>query len=230
MNYQIGLFWLGLSVAVVSASCKNRSNFSGPERVRKSPVGEEGTPETQEGNTSNPNTDGPGNPDSDSNGCNEAAGKTVAKLLTDYIKNDEPNQFVTYEISLTNCDGSPRTLTDESIYYDVNAFIREFGRDVRYRILDPSNNNELLEGILVHETGKDLFGNTGDNRGYWRTEKVTLNGVTEKLHLVINMSNLTLKPSSDSASGSTTSDAYIIDSFLRFGEASPVKEPLKVLR
>jgi hypothetical protein len=230
MIHHIQLYLLLLLVVGATANCKKDSDFSAGEKTRGS-EDSEGTPGDSDGDGIPDEKDSDNeSDDSEEAACDEANGKTDATLLTDKIQSNAADQFVKYEVALTNCDGSPKNMTDESIYFDLNAIIDQFGEDVEYRILKPSDESEILAGTLVHKEGKDLFGQTGPQFGYWVTGQVTLKGATDKLLLVIDMSELGFRPPSDAPKDSIKADSFVVDSFLRFGEASPVTEPLTIMK
>lgn len=153
--------------------------------------------------------------------CTEA-GVTQARLLTTSVKNGAANSYMDYEVAHSDCDGFALEFKNGAMKFDINAYVSKTS-DIRYSIND---------GTLVHEgtlsvvNGEDLFGNKGSNKFYYSTQSVNFAGRTKKFTLRIFISGVTY---SLNQSGIPTGDEKI-DTFLRFGAASPVQRMINFIK
>jgi len=151
------------------------------------------------------------------------AGTTVAKLLTTSgITNGASNQFLEYELSMEDCEGVVTPITARVILFDLDAE-SESPRPLPYQVKS-QDGLMLSSGVLQTINGSDLFGVIGLNRFHHRTNNnIDVPSAHRKIKLSIDLSNTVHQPM---GSGDTVSPQALISTFLRFGDAAPVKMPV----
>jgi hypothetical protein len=153
------------------------------------------------------------------------AGKTIAKLLTTGgITNDAPNQFLEYELSMEDCEGVTTPITASVILFDLDAEILDGPKTLSYQV--KSQDGALLSsGALQSINGSDLFGVIGPNRFHHRTNSnINVPVSHRKVRLTIDLSFTNNQPMGSVMTGPVA--RAVIQTYLRFGDASPVKMPV----
>jgi hypothetical protein len=151
-----------------------------------------------------------------------SVGLTSATLLSSGIKTLRPDQRITYELSVISCkDGTSVPLTNQTIWFDINARAVGGFQPISYRVSDAKTKEKIGEGILEIVEFSDLFGNTGEY-AHWETQSLSYNTSLDSLLLEIDFKETAF----------TTADlgGEVIASYLKVGEAQAVQQDLKVLK
>jgi hypothetical protein len=147
---------------------------------------------------------------------------TQATLLTPKALNGQPGNYLEYEISLTDCTGQRRQLTANSIFFDTDTISNGAGsgNPLRYTL---TADGVAVTGVLVEISGSDLFGKTGPGYYYNRTDQaVSVQTTTTSVRLRIELMGQTFQ--SYGAPPSAPQTPLVVATFLRFGEATPVRK------
>ncbi len=161
-----------------------------------------------------------------------SAGKTEAKLLTSEVINGDPNNELKYEITLTDCDGNPKGLEAQYLLFDIKALLKTYNRqdtgeaDV-YTFSYKIESEDELNGDLTEKVGQDLFGQDGPQKLHWRsTGEFTFPKSDTSFIMTVSLNGLISFPE-DGPKGfieaSQLQDEFMIDTYLRFGRALPVR-------
>ena len=161
-----------------------------------------------------------------------SAGKTEAKLLTSEVINGDPDNELKYEITLTDCDGKPKGLEAKYLLFDIKALLKTYNRqdtgeaDV-YTFSYKIENEDELNGDLTEKIGQDLFGQDGPEKLHWRsTGDFNFPKSDTSFIMTVSLNGLISFPE-DGPSGfikaSDLQDEFMIDTYLRFGRALPVR-------
>ena len=150
------------------------------------------------------------------------AGTTVAKLIsTAGIVNDSANQFLEYELSMEDCEGVVTPITANVILFDLDAESESGAKPLPYQLKSPDG-MPISNGILASVSGSDLFGVVGPARFHHRTNNnINVPSTHRKVRLIVDLSFTNSQPLNSGLIGPVA--RAIIPSFLRFGQASPVK-------
>lgn len=152
------------------------------------------------------------------------AGKTIAKLITTSgITNGAPNQLLEYELSMEDCEGVVTPISARVILFDLDAE-SEAPKPLPYQVKS-QDGLVLSSGTLLSINGSDLFGVLGPNRYHHRTNSnIDVPASHRKIRLIIDLSNTENLPMGSAGIGA--GPQYLISTFLRFGDAAPVKMPV----
>jgi hypothetical protein len=148
---------------------------------------------------------------------------TKARLLTDKIVNRKPKQWLSYELSVTDCDGKLRHFSGR-IFFDLDATVTPFIVDFPYQIIDPQTGSLLHNGVFNHKLGQDLFGNSGEIFGYHEAVDWKMTSDRSVIILNIAIDGLTIAP----RIGDASAPLFTVPSYLKVGASAPVKADLAV--
>lgn len=158
---------------------------------------------------------------SDATECLEPA-ETLVTSETDTIRNNAPEQFVSYQIGLSGCDIS--ILKDTFIKADINAEISKFNKPLPYKI--KTIDGELLaSGELETILGQDLFGNSGSNYAYWKTDEIDLNLENGNIIFELDYSNIQIRSFEDNRPG----EDFEVDTYFAISGAKAITIPMTVI-
>jgi len=154
--------------------------------------------------------------------CGENKGEiTKVTLLSTGINLDISDQVLEYELSVVSCkDGAIVPIKNQSLSFDLNLVTENGYRAIEYSVIDPSSSKTIDSGELETIEGSDLFGNVG-NFGHWVTKSLSYSSNLDKVVLQIDLKNIKLSSSDLFATNA--------DSFLQVGDATAVKQSLKIL-
>lgn len=160
--------------------------------------------------------------------CNDT-GTTVAKLLTNSISNNAANQVIRYELSISDCVGGTKTIQANVVMFDTDSMVALASvRDIPYTV-ESQNHVQIASGMLLRVDGSDLFGKTGSNYYYNRTsENLPIPPNSKSIFLNIDFSN-TEHNRLENAESATRPAQQSIDTYLKFGDAAPVTQPVTFL-
>lgn len=154
----------------------------------------------------------------------DAKAETIAELITPEVKNGEPDNYIEYKISVTNCDGEKIKLQAKHILFDVEAVSDEATSDEGLPFVATVGDTET-SGVLEKVRGSDLFGNKGDKYFHNSTDKtLRLPDGTTELSFVIKLGGASHKP----LEGEGTAD-NLLGTFLAFGDAKVVQKDVHFL-
>jgi hypothetical protein len=156
--------------------------------------------------------------------CANKPDYTKATLVTKEFRNGQSPQTFEYSISLADCKGKTRSLNETVVLFDMRAGVSNFGKSLTYKILKDSS--VLSEGVLESVIGRDLFGVEGQNRGHHRTSNLKFGVPVESFLLSIDVSGVRVMPE-----GTQTDPIpnFMMDTYLRLGNAEPVTQPIPVV-
>ncbi len=152
------------------------------------------------------------------------AGKTIAKLLTTTgITNGAANQLLEYELSMEDCEGVVTPITARVILFDLDAE-SDSPKALQYQVKS-QDGSILSSGTLLAINGSDLFGVLGPDRFHHRTNSnIDVPSAHRKVRLTIDLSYAEHHPIG--SGGIASGPQSLISTFLRFGDAAPVKMPV----
>lgn len=158
------------------------------------------------------------------NGCNES-GITQASIVTQSVKNGASSSFIQYEISVKDCNGVARLLTNKPILFDIDAKVDTgVPNSLTYKIV---TNQSTVTGNLQIVQGSDLFGNTGSNFFYYKTDQnVLANDTTEFATLYVYLNGQIMFPFGYSGNLHFAPPSFTTSTYVAFGAATPVTAPI----
>ena len=128
------------------------------------------------------------------------AGTTQAKLLTPTITNADQQNALAYEIFVTDCSGVRKSV-------DATTDARTSGR-------------------LIQVPNSDLFGKTGPGFFHFETDQpFSLATAASSVTLTIQMAGRSFRP----LQAATTGDYGHMQTYLSFGDATPVATAVQIL-
>ncbi|SME96616.1 hypothetical protein [Pseudobacteriovorax antillogorgiicola] len=192
--------------------------------------GENGTGETQpasadaesEAQTTAPVPEEVGDDTSEPPCTDDQPPLTQADLLTDQVINGAENQSIVYELFVTDCQGTPIGIQG-SVAFDAFARLSPFGAAIGYLVQEGESKLEIDQGQLEIAVGKDLFGNTGDEYGYYQTNDLELSTSVRTVILVLDVSGLSFRP----VESQENLEAYDIPTYLSIGDSMPIEKTVK---
>ncbi len=157
-------------------------------------------------------------------GCTDS-GITHVELLTPVLDLANPNRFVDYRISRTDCQGQAKQFAAERIWFDMDVY--GLNHDLQYAVLE--NGVALMPKRLQQVNGSDLFGHTGPEWGHFETDEAfSLHSHQSAIHLRVFLGNGALIPRL--AGPNADYNARIpTPTFLRFGNALPATRNVDVI-
>ncbi len=216
------LSFIAINLSLLAfCGCNQGSDFTG-NNAKKTPPAQTKSPQVSDPQDSNGS---PADGDQFSGGdqCTES-GVTKVRLLTESIPNQAPQQWIEYDVRLEDCDGNLIPVVNRPILFDLDASISPNVVNISYSISNIAGETPFsTDGELLYQPNKDLFGKTGSNYAHWMTEPVTINSQHTALHLTIKMSNLLITSLNDSGIFE-----FSVPSYLRFGDAAPVQQDVKI--
>jgi hypothetical protein len=159
-------------------------------------------------------------------------GITQAKLLTPTVQNNIAEQTLEYELSVTNCEGVAQTIKSNFIYFDLDVLIlSRVSDEVSFVVWNATRSKKFAEGSLQNINGSDLFGKTGPLFNHNKTDQAVQFDTEEKsLILKLTMRKWSMAPIA--MQSTPPADPYVTaftsDSYLRYGEAQPVKTSVDI--
>lgn len=140
-------------------------------------------------------------------------GVTQAQVLTSQVENGSVAATIEYEVSLADCTGWGKVLSQAPILFDVNAILE--WKDLTYEMID---SGQTYGDILTLIRGSDLFGNVGSGWAHWQTASVKYSSSAKKVRLIVHLNGVKLSP----LGGGTQVGSMYYDTYLKFGDADPV--------
>lgn len=168
-------------------------------------------------------------PPQPTSGCN-TAGTTAVKLLTDAVVNKAPNQIIKYELSMNDCQGVQTPITASEIKFDLNSYyvgatIGHPGPPLPFT-LQGLDGAQLSSGSLNVVLGTDLFGNSSVGHWHYKTNTpINVSNGIKQVVLSVDISNSENHLVANPAAGSLP-PTEVISTFLSFGNAKPVEQPV----
>jgi len=200
-HYTRGCAVLGAALALVASGCKP-SSFSG----------------SSASNTVTTQNDGGSATNAATASTCTAAGSTQVKLLTPSITNGEPQNFLAYEVFVTDCSGNRKVVEAKAILFDLDAFLLNVAESQPLTYVVKSTEAQAA-GSLIRVANADLFGRTGSAFFHYETDRpFTLATTASSVTISIQMAGRTFKP----YAATTTGSDHKMQTYLRFGEAAPV--------
>jgi hypothetical protein len=154
-------------------------------------------------------------------------GATSARLLTPEVTSNASNQWVRFEVSLTDCFGKILPVIADTVWFDIDSYTSLFntgttGRGMEFSVTDLAGTPLVAFGqIMKFVYGSDMFGHTG-NWAHWETSTpITINSTMNKFIFAVNLSNVTLQPRVGPVDGSS-------DIYLRLGNATVSTQQIRV--
>lgn len=165
-------------------------------------------------------------------GCT-TAGTTVVKLLTASVTNKAANQIIKYQLSMNDCQGVETPIKATEIKFDVNAVMvvastsgSPSGTALPYTVQSPEGQT-LSSGSLEIVQGEDLFGNASPSYWHYKTNNpINITGGIKQVILSVDISNSENHLPSNTGGTGTYPATEVIETFLRFGDAEAVKQPV----
>ena len=152
---------------------------------------------------------------------------TVVTLMSSTFTNNALNQYVQYKLSQTDCRGASIPINVSEIRFDVQAHVVTGRTDIpfsAYLVTDPSH--ALASGTLQAVTGRDMFGTVNPSYWYYSTSnQISIPASTYEIYLSLDYSCSVIHPNGASGRPPATET---INSYLAFGDASPVTQALRV--
>ena len=158
------------------------------------------------------------------------AGTTVVKLQTQSVRNKSPGQIIKYELSMNDCQGVQTPITATSILFDLNAIFTlsapgAIAGSLPYTVTTMEG-APLGTGSLEVVPGQDLFGVSNPQHWHYRTNNpLNFPPATNRILLNVDISN-TENHRPDTPTGGPFPPTELISSFLKFGNANPVEQPV----
>lgn len=154
------------------------------------------------------------------------SGSTKAFLLTKNVQNGSREQVVSYRLEVNDCPGSLKEVAG-TVKFDAKATLVPFDAPIPYKVLDPSDESVISSGQLQLVRFKDLFGNSGDDVGYYQTEKFSVETGVSSIILNIDVSGMYFTPQDLDTGGLSTTEIsgeFTIPTFLSVSSAAPVEQ------
>lgn len=166
--------------------------------------------------------------------CDPNAGFTDSRLKTTMIHNPwlwpytpVPGQVIEYELALYDCDGFPKSIVGQPIWFDIDAVTNAATYALPYEITNLPDGGAPFRFVGAYRTvqGADLFGNKGPNWFHWETEAIKYVAPTNKARLKMNVSGFYFCYPGTYGPAGCFWDMYI-PTYLKFGPALPTKETI----
>lgn len=152
---------------------------------------------------------------------------TVVTLMSSTFTNNARNQYIQYKLSQTDCHGLGVPINVSEIQFDVHAHVVTGRTSIPFSAyLVTAPDQPLTSGSLDVVSGMDMFGNIDSNYFYYSTSnQITIPASTYEIYLSLDYSCTIMHPSGSSGRPPATET---INSYLAFGGATPVTQPLLV--
>lgn len=151
-------------------------------------------------------------------------GVTQARLLTKSVKNDTPGEFVEYEISVSDCEGKAKTIRPDKVLFDTNSYTDAPMEAIRFEVRTVDG-EDVAAGQMEAISGKDLFGQVSETHFHYRTDKSVEFRTPETSFIFrVETGNGRLTATENGKDPDKAEGDQLIETFLRFGEAKPVKK------
>jgi hypothetical protein len=218
-------------LALLAVGCTNDGSFQGDNnRVDKKQTadgspGEDRKDDPSTGEPTSTTTSTSAATDDDveppSGPCGQG-GVTKVRLLSPSVTSEAADNHLDYEISAVDCDGKPLGRMEGAIDFDIGATTKIGKTPLPYSSLDGAS---AQRGVLQPVKGQDLFGNTGEKYQFFRSSQaVTLNTDTKSVKIRIELDGTPIKAYTPEDIQDGT-----VATYLRFGDAAPVKQSVKLL-
>lgn len=209
--------------AVILISCKQQANFAGSTK-NQTPA--KPAQDAKPAATPVVEPPKPVTPD-----CKET-GVTVAQLLSNQIFNGAAQQVLRYRLSMKDCAGQQTPITAHEILFDINGRVPAgtTARPLQYTVSAESGSNgiygNLASGQLATIRGQDLFGVANPQFWHYRTNQpIAVNPQMKSVIFTVDISGLT-HHTFNAPFPYIGPKVEVIDTILRFGTATPVKQPV----
>ncbi len=143
-------------------------------------------------------------------------GAVQANTITKEILNGEPNQFLEFELYITDCNRGLKPFGHEPMRFHLEAQSVSMIMDHPYFISDTSG-RELGKGRLRVIMGKDIYGGTGADRYHTEMDPLFLTTDLKRLRLKVDISGIRFTPGFGNPGG----DQFMVRTFIGFGPAIP---------
>lgn len=156
--------------------------------------------------------------------CSAGSNKTFVQLLTAQIQNGAPNQIIQYQLSVLDCNGNLLPLTADKVLFDLEGVVDPADeRPLDYTITNTAG-VIIDQGQLQVVQGSDLFGNQGPHYFYDITDQpINVSAPTTRIIFNVSVSNIPYHRQSSTR----YPKEEIINSYLKFGDAAVVLQPVK---
>ncbi len=150
-------------------------------------------------------------------------GATSSRLVTPELANGKKGNHVIYELSLTDCDGKPKSIADARIYFDVDGEHDSETIDVQFKLEAGGN---TVSGVLDKVKGEDLFGKKGDKFFFFRSSKTaSLDAETMPATIRFDLAGRHFIPYIE---GKPTPDSPTMNTYMRIGDAASVENTVEL--
>lgn len=153
-------------------------------------------------------------------------GVTVARLLTTEIKVNSANQYLDYEIQLTDCDGKPKALNNQPLKFDFDAITNSTTNPLAYELSVSDGSVGKINSTLQAIQGSDLFGKSGPKYAHWQTQSISFAATAIVIKLRLDLSQRSILP--NNSTGKTLTAPVSIPTYLQLGNATPVQQNITV--
>ena len=153
------------------------------------------------------------------------AGTTQAKLLTPTITNADQQNALAYEIFVTDCSGVRKSVDATTIKFDLDAIFYNVpeNQPLNYTV---TSTDARTSGRLIQVPNSDLFGKTGPGFFHFETDQpFSLATAASSVTLTIQMAGRSFRP----LQAATTGDYGHMQTYLSFGDATPVATAVQIL-
>ena len=146
---------------------------------------------------------------------------TQVTLLTNTVQNGVAGNFVEYKMSVTDCDGKQIPFTASAVSFDLASYVGAQA-NLTYVITDAGDSSHTVRGTLNNLQGNDLFGNSGPNYYHYETDQpVSFAAQANAIIVHIDLMGISMTPYG-------TSSPLEMNTYLKFGNAAPVKAPVQL--
>lgn len=149
--------------------------------------------------------------------------KTEARLVNTVLRSGVMDNALTYEIAMIACDGTHQPISDQPVYFAINA---EIGEHVVSEFI-AANGSEDVQGKMLLVEGEDFFGARGSEFFHHRTEKVVSMVDTSSdtaLQFTINFGGQRFYPV-----GGGNRGRFTTNTFVKVGDAIPAVQTVDVI-
>lgn len=154
-------------------------------------------------------------------------GLTQAKLLTTSIVAQAANQYLDYDVQLTDCNGNPKALSNAALRFDLDAMTDAGTVALPYELSVSTSASNKISDKLQPVPGSDLFGKKGPMYSYWQTQSISFVPESATIRLRIDVSNRMIVPI-NSISEKKLTAPISVPTYLKLGEAAPVQQNVTV--
>ena len=146
---------------------------------------------------------------------------TQVTLLTNTVQNGVAGNFVEYKMTVTDCDGKQIPFTASAVSFDLASYVGTQA-NLTYVITDAGDSSHSVRGTLNNLQGNDLFGNSGPNYYHYETDQpVSFAAQANAIIVHIDLMGMSMAPYG-------TSSPLEMNTYLKFGNAAPVKAPVQL--